>query len=105
MGNLPWPDTEAQEAAGIPEHCASNWTGEAGIVRGHLKSPPYHSLHRIHLMAGRVPQGTERAAVKGEMEMVFVENLRHAAGVLAEVRGGNIPNVLGREEVHSGDSR
>ncbi|XP_052033128.1 putative hydroxypyruvate isomerase [Apodemus sylvaticus] len=39
---------------------------------------------RIHLMAGRVPQGTERAAVKGEMEMVFVENLRHAAGVLAE---------------------
>lgn len=39
---------------------------------------------RIHLMAGRVPRGTDRAAVKGEMEMVFVENLRHAAGVLAE---------------------
>lgn len=56
-------------------------------------------------MAGRVPRGTDRAAVKGEMEMVFVENLRHAAGVLAEVRGGNIPNVLGRKGVHSGDSR
>nr|Q8R1F5.2 RecName: Full=Putative hydroxypyruvate isomerase [Mus musculus] len=39
---------------------------------------------RIHLMAGRVPQGADRAAVKGEMETVFVENLKHAAGVLAQ---------------------
>lgn len=39
---------------------------------------------RIHLMAGRVPQGADRAAVKGEMEAVFVENLKHAAGVLAQ---------------------
>ncbi|XP_052574059.1 putative hydroxypyruvate isomerase [Peromyscus californicus insignis] len=39
---------------------------------------------RIHLMAGRVPQGADRAAVKGEMETVFLENLRHAAGVLAQ---------------------
>ncbi|XP_076421028.1 putative hydroxypyruvate isomerase isoform X3 [Peromyscus maniculatus bairdii] len=38
----------------------------------------------IHLMAGRVPQGADRAAVKGEMETVFLENLRHAAGVLAQ---------------------
>lgn len=50
-------------------------------------------------MAGRVPQGADRAAVKGEMETVFVENLRHAAEVLAQVRGGCILNVLGREEV------
>lgn len=35
-------------------------------------------------MAGRVPQGADRAAVKGEMETVFVENLKHAAGVLAQ---------------------
>lgn len=35
-------------------------------------------------MAGRVPQGADRAAVRGEMEMVFLENLRHAAGVLAQ---------------------
>jgi hypothetical protein len=63
----------------------------------------YHPLHRIHLMAGRVPQGADRAAVKGEMETVFVENLKHAAGVLAQVRDGSIPNVLGRQEVHSGD--
>uniref|UniRef100_A0A8C9DDP6 Xylose isomerase-like TIM barrel domain-containing protein n=1 Tax=Prolemur simus TaxID=1328070 RepID=A0A8C9DDP6_PROSS len=40
--------------------------------------------HRIHLMAGRVPQGADRAAVRGEMETVFLENLRHAAGVLAQ---------------------
>ncbi|XP_012978865.1 putative hydroxypyruvate isomerase isoform X3 [Mesocricetus auratus] len=39
---------------------------------------------RIHLMAGRVPQGAERAAVQGEMETVFLENLRYAAGVLAQ---------------------
>uniref|UniRef100_G1PL23 Putative hydroxypyruvate isomerase n=1 Tax=Myotis lucifugus TaxID=59463 RepID=G1PL23_MYOLU len=38
---------------------------------------------RIHLMAGRVPRGADRAAVRGEMETVFLENLRHAAGVLA----------------------
>ena len=37
-------------------------------------------------MAGRVPQGADRAAVRGEMETVFLENLRHAAGVLAQVR-------------------
>ncbi|KAM6172950.1 putative hydroxypyruvate isomerase isoform 1-T1 [Erethizon dorsatum] len=39
---------------------------------------------RIHLMAGRVPQGADGAAVRGEMETVFLENLRHAAGVLAQ---------------------
>ncbi|XP_059876903.1 putative hydroxypyruvate isomerase isoform X2 [Delphinus delphis] len=39
---------------------------------------------RIHLMAGRVPQGADRAAVRGEMDAVFLENLRHAAGVLAQ---------------------
>ncbi|XP_027459696.1 putative hydroxypyruvate isomerase isoform X3 [Zalophus californianus] len=39
---------------------------------------------RVHLMAGRVPQGADRAAVRSEMETVFLENLRHAAGVLAQ---------------------
>ncbi|NXJ07751.1 HYI isomerase, partial [Odontophorus gujanensis] len=39
---------------------------------------------RIHLMAGRVPQGAERAAVADEMEATFIENLRHAADVLAQ---------------------
>ncbi|XP_066865700.1 putative hydroxypyruvate isomerase isoform X2 [Kogia breviceps] len=43
-----------------------------------------HFPHRIHLMAGRVPQGADRAAVRSEMETVFLENLRHAAGVLAQ---------------------
>lgn len=45
-----------------------------------------HFPHRIHLMAGRVPQGADRAAVRGEMETVFLDNLRHAAEVLARVR-------------------
>ncbi|ERE85104.1 putative hydroxypyruvate isomerase isoform X1 [Cricetulus griseus] len=39
---------------------------------------------RIHLMAGRVPQGADRAAIQGEMETVFLENLKYAAGVLAQ---------------------
>lgn len=76
------------------------WTGDLGrqarasSVRESWKRcreprearPPIHLPHRIHLMAGRVPQGADRIAVKAEMEIVFLENLRHAAGVLAEVR-------------------
>lgn len=38
-------------------------------------------------MAGRVPLGADRAAVAGEMETTFIENLRYAAGLLAQVRG------------------
>lgn len=41
-------------------------------------------------MAGRAPQGADGAAVRGEMETVFLENLKHAAEVLAQVRGGHI---------------
>lgn len=36
-------------------------------------------------MAGRVPLGTERAAVAGEMETTFIENLRYAADLLSQV--------------------
>uniref|UniRef100_A0A8C0J4T1 Hydroxypyruvate isomerase (putative) n=1 Tax=Chelonoidis abingdonii TaxID=106734 RepID=A0A8C0J4T1_CHEAB len=39
---------------------------------------------RIHLMAGRVPVGTERAAMALEMEATFIENLRYAADILAQ---------------------
>ncbi|KAM9129351.1 putative hydroxypyruvate isomerase isoform 1-T1 [Pangshura tecta] len=39
---------------------------------------------RIHLMAGRVPAGTERAAMALEMEATFIENLRYAADILAQ---------------------
>ncbi|NWI19560.1 HYI isomerase, partial [Crypturellus soui] len=39
---------------------------------------------RIHLMAGRVPLGAERAAVTSEMETTFIENLRYAADILAQ---------------------
>lgn len=90
-----------QGAAGGPEHHGQvvltrdlgRW--EAGTVGGQLEEVHSGSLdptapsspvspHRIHLMAGRVPQGADRAAVRGEMETVFLENLRHAAGVLAQ---------------------
>lgn len=103
-GDLPWADTSVGGCWDAWASCL-RWSeqkiwgagGEAGIVRGHLEdaqgvgglSPPHRLLYRIHLMAGRVPQGADRAAVKGEMETVFLENLRHAAGVLAQVRGGN----------------
>ncbi|XP_067230536.1 putative hydroxypyruvate isomerase isoform X2 [Chanodichthys erythropterus] len=39
---------------------------------------------RIHLMAGRVPAGADRSAVAMEMEDTFVQNLKHAAGVLSK---------------------
>lgn len=42
-------------------------------------------LFRIHLMAGRVPAGADRSAVAMEMEDTFVQNLKHAAGVLSQV--------------------
>uniref|UniRef100_A0A663MDG5 Hydroxypyruvate isomerase (putative) n=1 Tax=Athene cunicularia TaxID=194338 RepID=A0A663MDG5_ATHCN len=38
----------------------------------------------IHLMAGRVPPGTDRATVAGEMETTFIENLRYASDLLAQ---------------------
>lgn len=41
---------------------------------------------RIHIMAGRVPAGLDRAAAAAEMEDTFVENLKHAADVLAQER-------------------
>lgn len=38
-------------------------------------------------MAGRVPLGTDRAAVAGEMETTFIENLRYTADLLSQVSG------------------
>uniref|UniRef100_A0A8C9KSS4 Hydroxypyruvate isomerase (putative) n=1 Tax=Serinus canaria TaxID=9135 RepID=A0A8C9KSS4_SERCA len=39
---------------------------------------------RIHVMAGRVPLGTDRAAVAGEMETTFIENLKYTADLLSQ---------------------
>lgn len=39
---------------------------------------------RIHLMAGRVPAGSQRAAVVKEMEATFVQNLSYAADILSK---------------------
>ncbi|XP_034002277.1 putative hydroxypyruvate isomerase [Trematomus bernacchii] len=39
---------------------------------------------RIHLMAGRVPMGSQRKAVAKEMEAVFVQNLKYAADILSK---------------------
>uniref|UniRef100_A0A8C2L9W1 Hydroxypyruvate isomerase n=1 Tax=Cyprinus carpio TaxID=7962 RepID=A0A8C2L9W1_CYPCA len=41
-------------------------------------------LSRIHLMVGRVPAGADRCTVAMEMEDTFVQNLKHAAGVLSK---------------------
>lgn len=38
-------------------------------------------------MAGRVPLGTDRAAVAGEMETTFIENLKYTADLLSQVSG------------------
>ncbi|KAH0618707.1 hypothetical protein JD844_018142 [Phrynosoma platyrhinos] len=40
---------------------------------------------RIHIMAGRIPKGAEREAVSAEMEATFIENLRYATDILAQV--------------------
>ncbi|XP_075688778.1 putative hydroxypyruvate isomerase [Rhinoderma darwinii] len=37
---------------------------------------------RIHVMAGRVPAGVDRATIEKEMEQTFIENLRYAADIL-----------------------
>uniref|UniRef100_A0A8C0WMX7 Putative hydroxypyruvate isomerase n=1 Tax=Castor canadensis TaxID=51338 RepID=A0A8C0WMX7_CASCN len=61
--------------------------GEMGLAEGLEQAVLYAKAlgcPRIHLMAGRVPQGADRAAVRGEMETVFLENLKYAAGVLAQ---------------------
>uniref|UniRef100_G3TVK6 Putative hydroxypyruvate isomerase n=1 Tax=Loxodonta africana TaxID=9785 RepID=G3TVK6_LOXAF len=61
--------------------------GEMGLGAGLEQAVLYAKAldcPRIHLMAGRVPQGADRTAVRSEMEAVFLENLRHAAGVLAQ---------------------
>uniref|UniRef100_A0A9J8B473 Hydroxypyruvate isomerase n=1 Tax=Cyprinus carpio carpio TaxID=630221 RepID=A0A9J8B473_CYPCA len=48
---------------------------------GSLNEPGF--LHQlIHLMVGRVPAGADRCTVAMEMEDTFVQNLKHAAGVL-----------------------
>ncbi|XP_068449261.1 putative hydroxypyruvate isomerase isoform X2 [Clinocottus analis] len=39
---------------------------------------------RIHLMAGRVPLGSNRAAVAKEMEAIFVQNLNYAAEIFSK---------------------
>ncbi|KAL6108597.1 hyi [Pungitius sinensis] len=39
---------------------------------------------RIHLMAGRVPGGSNRTTVAKEMEAIFVQNLKYAADIFAK---------------------
>uniref|UniRef100_A0A2K5KVK7 Putative hydroxypyruvate isomerase n=1 Tax=Cercocebus atys TaxID=9531 RepID=A0A2K5KVK7_CERAT len=66
----------------VSGHCLMG-RSKGAVARGSLVCSAVF-LRLIHLMAGRVPQGADRIAVKAEMEIVFLENLRHAAGVLAE---------------------
>ncbi|XP_034036641.1 putative hydroxypyruvate isomerase isoform X3 [Thalassophryne amazonica] len=45
---------------------------------------PHQHPARIHLMAGRLPAGSHRAAVAKEMEAIFVQNLQYSADVLLQ---------------------
>ncbi|XP_065529656.1 putative hydroxypyruvate isomerase isoform X1 [Lathamus discolor] len=80
--NTPPGDQEAGEMglAAVPGRQAAFRQGLAAAVR-YAKAV---GCPRIHLMAGRVPQGADRAAVAAEMETTFVENLRYAADLLAQ---------------------
>uniref|UniRef100_A0A4W6FPH4 Putative hydroxypyruvate isomerase n=1 Tax=Lates calcarifer TaxID=8187 RepID=A0A4W6FPH4_LATCA len=49
-----------------------------------LKYAKALNCRRIHLMAGRVPVGTNRMAVAKEMEAIFIHNLNYAADILSK---------------------
>uniref|UniRef100_A0A8C3XYA3 Putative hydroxypyruvate isomerase n=1 Tax=Catharus ustulatus TaxID=91951 RepID=A0A8C3XYA3_CATUS len=80
--NTPPGDPEAGELglAAVPgRQAAFRQALEAAVRYARAVGCP-----RIHVMAGRVPLGTERAAVAGEMETTFIENLRYAADLLSQ---------------------
>ncbi|KAL2301794.1 hypothetical protein Nmel_011190 [Mimus melanotis] len=80
--NTPPGDPEAGELglAAVPGRQAAFREGlEAAVRYARAVGCP-----RIHVMAGRVPLGTDRAAVAGEMETIFIENLRYAADLLSQ---------------------
>uniref|UniRef100_A0A8C3R5H8 Putative hydroxypyruvate isomerase n=1 Tax=Cyanoderma ruficeps TaxID=181631 RepID=A0A8C3R5H8_9PASS len=80
--NTPPGDQEAGELglAAVPgRQAAFRQALEAAVHYARAVGCP-----RIHVMAGRVPLGTERAAVAGEMETTFIENLRYAADLLSQ---------------------
>ncbi|XP_063021979.1 putative hydroxypyruvate isomerase [Melospiza melodia melodia] len=80
--NTPPGDPEAGELglAAVPGRQAAFRQGlEAAVHYARAVGCP-----RIHVMAGRVPLGTDRAAVAGEMETTFIENLKYTADLLSQ---------------------
>nr|XP_021383638.1 putative hydroxypyruvate isomerase isoform X1 [Lonchura striata domestica] len=80
--NAPPGDPEAGELglAAVPGRQAAFRQGlEAAVRYARAVGCP-----RIHVMAGRVPLGTDRAVVAGEMETTFIENLRYTADLLSQ---------------------
>ncbi|XP_041338902.1 putative hydroxypyruvate isomerase isoform X2 [Pyrgilauda ruficollis] len=80
--NTPPGDQEAGELglAAVPGRQAAFRQGlEAAVLYARAVG-----CSRIHVMAGRVPLGTDRAAVAGEMETTFIENLRYTADLLSQ---------------------
>uniref|UniRef100_A0A9J7XNF9 Hydroxypyruvate isomerase n=1 Tax=Cyprinus carpio carpio TaxID=630221 RepID=A0A9J7XNF9_CYPCA len=68
-------------------HCTLKLTGNITWTKlKHLDTKRYAETGSlnvwIHLMVGRVPAGADRCTVAMEMEDTFVQNLKHAAGVL-----------------------
>uniref|UniRef100_A0A8C5IMT9 Putative hydroxypyruvate isomerase n=1 Tax=Junco hyemalis TaxID=40217 RepID=A0A8C5IMT9_JUNHY len=80
--NTPPGDPEAGELglAAVP--------GRQAAFRQGLEAAVHYAravgCRRIHVMAGRVPLGTDRAAVAGEMETTFIENLKYTADLLSQ---------------------
>ncbi|XP_072295255.1 putative hydroxypyruvate isomerase isoform X4 [Eucyclogobius newberryi] len=63
---------------------------------------------RIHLMAGRVPLGSNRADVAQDMERIFIQNLTYAADLLSkdvfhwQIMDGNLTQNILRYFPHIG---
>uniref|UniRef100_A0A4W6BVW3 Putative hydroxypyruvate isomerase n=1 Tax=Lates calcarifer TaxID=8187 RepID=A0A4W6BVW3_LATCA len=64
-----------------------------------LKYAKALNCRRIHLMAGRVPVGTNRMAVAKEMEAIFIQNLNYAADILSKVCLGRFSRLESWEKL------
>uniref|UniRef100_A0A8C1XBU5 Xylose isomerase-like TIM barrel domain-containing protein n=1 Tax=Cyprinus carpio TaxID=7962 RepID=A0A8C1XBU5_CYPCA len=63
-------------------HCTLKLMGNITWTKLKHLDMKVHAVTLIHLMVGRVPAGADRCTVAMEMEDTFVQNLKHAAGVL-----------------------
>lgn len=81
-----WPSTQPyiKHLRTLSSHTNFDFERIYHVKRLH---PYVHVFTRIHLMAGRVPVGSQRSTVAREMENTFIQNLQYAADVLSKVSG------------------